>query len=64
MLIMVEVSDDAGETYAVPASSFSGDVGDSIQAGAGKQIVWDAEADWNRNFSENMRFRITATVSE
>jgi hypothetical protein len=64
MSINVEVSDDGGATYAVPAQSFSGDVGGSIQPGAGKQIVWDAEADWNGNFSTNMRFRITATVSE
>jgi hypothetical protein len=62
--ITVEVSDDGGATYAVSAQSFSGDVGGSIQPGVGKQVVWDAGADWNWNFSANMRFRITATVSE
>ena len=58
--IKVEVSDDGGTSYVVPAASFSGDIGFRIQPGLGKHIVWDAGADWGGKYSANMRFRVTA----
>ena len=58
--IKVEVSDDGGTTYAVPAASFSGDNGFGIEPGSGKHIVWDAGVDWGGKYSANMRFRVTA----
>ena len=58
--IMVEVSDDGGTTYAVPAASFSGDIHFEIRPGSGKHIVWDAGVDWGGKYSANMRFRLTA----
>ncbi len=58
--ITVEVSDDGGTTYAVPAASFSGDFHIVIQPGSSKHIVWDAGADWGGKYSANMRFRVTA----
>ncbi len=58
--IKVEVSDDGGATYAVPAASFSGDFPIGIEPGIGKHIVWDAGVDWGGKYSANMRFRLTA----
>lgn len=58
--VSIAVSDDGGATYAVPASSFSRDVGPGVLPGSNKRAVWDAGADWNGQYSENMRFRITA----
>jgi formylglycine-generating enzyme required for sulfatase activity len=58
--IKVEVSDDGGTTYAVPAASFSGDIPFGIRPGSGKHIVWDAGVDWGGKYSANMRFRLTA----
>ena len=60
LLITVDVSDDGGATYEVPAESFSGDVHGGIPPGVGKLIVWDVGTDWDGNFSANMRFRVTA----
>jgi formylglycine-generating enzyme required for sulfatase activity len=60
LTVTVAVSDNAGVTYAVPASSFSGDVGPNVTPGKGKRIVWDAGRDWPGKFSANMRFRVTA----
>ncbi len=59
--VSVAVSDDGGNTYVVPASSFSGDAGVLVTSGTNKHIVWDAEADWNDRTSATMKFRITAT---
>jgi formylglycine-generating enzyme required for sulfatase activity len=61
--IKVEVSDDGGTTYAVPAAGFSGDNGFGIKPGSGKHIVWDAGVDWGGKYSVNMRFRVTADDS-
>ena len=61
--ITVEVSDDGGTSYVVPAASFSGDFPLVIQPGSGKHIVWDAGVDWGGKYSANMRFRVTADDS-
>ena len=58
--ITVEVSDNGGVSYAVPAAGFSGDIGFEIRPGSGKHIVWDAGVDWGGKYSSNMRFRLTA----
>jgi len=59
--VSVEVSDNGGLTYQVPASSFSGDgYGAGVTPGKNKHIVWDAGRDWDKKFSSNMRFRVTA----
>ena len=59
--ISVQVSDNGGATYAVPATSFSGDgYGAVVQPGTGEKIVWDAGADWNQQYSQAMRFKVVA----
>ncbi len=44
----------------LPATSLSGAVGAGVAPGSGKQIVWDAGADWPGNLSENIRATVTA----
>ena len=59
--IRIEVSSNAGTTYSVPASSLSGAVGDNITPGTGKQIVWNAGADWDGEYSPQMRVKVIAS---
>ena len=59
--VRVEVSADGGAHFLVPARSFSGDVGDGITSGAGKEIVWDAPRDWDGEYSERMVVQVIAT---
>ena len=61
LLIKVEVSDNGGASYVVPAARFSGDIDYVIRPGSGKHIVWDAGVDWGGKYSANMRFRVTAS---
>jgi len=42
LIIYVQVSDDSGKTFKVPATTFTGDYGFDIIPGSNKQIVWDA----------------------
>ena len=44
----------------VPATSLTGAIGANVAPGAGKQIVWDAGADWSGQFSQSVRVAITA----
>ena len=61
LTVSVQVSDDGGATYTVPAAHFSGDgFGTSVSPGLGKKIVWDAGADWSQNYSQQMRILVTA----
>lgn len=59
--IRVEVSNNEGLTYSVPAFSFTGDIGDGIEPGEGKHIVWDAGVDWDGEYSDQMRIKVIAT---
>ena len=58
--ISVEVSDNGGVTYLVPATSFSGHVGAGVTTGVGRKITWNAGIDRPGQLSTNMRFRVTA----
>jgi formylglycine-generating enzyme required for sulfatase activity len=58
--IRVEVSDNAGNTYSVPAFSMTGDIGDNVVTGANKHIVWDAGKDWDGEYSDLMRVKVIA----
>ena len=46
--VRVEISDNDGARYSVPAFSLSGDIGEGVSPGTGKHIVWDAGTDWVR----------------
>lgn len=58
--ISCEVSTNSGVSYDIPVSSFSGDYGANVGTGTGRLIVWNAGVDWNENYSEQMKVRITA----
>lgn len=42
-----------GET-PIPATSLSGDIGAGVATGTDRSITWNAGADWNGNFSDNL----------
>jgi formylglycine-generating enzyme required for sulfatase activity len=58
--IRVEVSDNGGNLYSVPAFSFSGDIGDNITVGTNKWIIWNAGVDWDGEYSDEMRVKVIA----
>ena len=64
MAVSVEISSDRGQTWQVPAHSFSGDVGRGIRPGKGKHIVWDAGADVPGSHGVNFRPRVIAEVGQ
>jgi hypothetical protein len=59
--VAVQVSADGGASYAVPPVSLSGDL--TLLPGAGKHLVWNAGADWDGQFSAQVKFKIAATDS-
>jgi formylglycine-generating enzyme required for sulfatase activity len=48
-----------GET-PIPATSLSGHIGAGVATGTGRSITWNAGADWNGNFSANLKAYVTA----
>lgn len=60
LTISVEVSDDGGSTFTVPAYTFTGDVGSNITPGPGKSIVWNAGVDVPEVCGTGYRIKITA----
>ena len=58
--VRVEVSDNDGMLYSVPAFSMTGDIGEGIASGTGKHIVWDAGVDWDGEYSDKMRVKVFA----
>ena len=61
LTVNVDVSTNAGVSYTLPATHFSGDIGE-VDPGRNLRIVWDAEADWPGMASGAMRVRVTATA--
>ena len=58
--IRVEISDNDGVKYSVPAFSLTGDIGEGVAVGTNKHIVWDAGKDWDGEYSDQMRVKIYA----
>jgi formylglycine-generating enzyme required for sulfatase activity len=54
------VSNDNGATFNVPVKSVTGAVGDGVDSGVGKQIIWDAGTDWAGQFSNQVKVRVRA----
>ena len=54
------ISGDGGETFDVPAVSVRGAVGAGVSTGKGKALTWDAGADWNGQYSPQVRFKVVA----
>ena len=58
--VRVEISDNDGVKYSVPAFSLTGDIGEEVVPGTDKHIVWDAGADWDGEYSDKMRVKVFA----
>ena len=58
--VRIEISDNDGAKYSVPAFSLTGDIGEGIAPGMGKHIVWDAGTDWDGEYSDQMRVKVFA----
>ena len=58
--VLLTISSDGGTTFSVPAVTISGAVGSGIATGTGKVITWNAAADWNKQYSTKMCFKVTA----
>jgi formylglycine-generating enzyme required for sulfatase activity len=58
--ISLEISSDGGATYTVPVTSATGAIGEGVEVGNGKSVVWDAGVDWDAKSSSQMRFRLIA----
>lgn len=61
LTIRIEISSDGGERYIVPAQTFEGAHGSNVIPGKDKKIIWNAGRDWDGEFSDKMRIRITAS---
>lgn len=64
LTIRIEVSDNDGARYSVPAFTLSGDIGEGIAPGTGKHIVWDAGTDWDGEYSDLMRVMVFAVDAQ
>ena len=62
--IRIEISSDGGVNYSVPAFTLTGDIGDDVTPGTSKAIVWDAEADWDGEYSDEMRVKVIASDAQ
>jgi len=60
LTISVQISDDGGNTFTVPAKTFSGDIGKGIRPGRNKRIVWDAGKDLTELYDMDFRAKVTA----
>ena len=58
--IYLEISNDGGQTFTVPAVTTSGALGAGIATGNGKVITWNAGVDWNGRPSSQLRFKVVA----
>ena len=58
--VRVEISDNNGVTYVVPAFTFTGAIGDNVIPGTGKTIAWNAGTDWDGEYSTLMRVKVIA----
>jgi sulfatase modifying factor 1 len=58
--VRVEISTDGGVRWRAPASTFTGDVEGGVSPGNGKSITWNAGADFDGNFADNCKARVTA----
>jgi len=61
LLVAVTVSTNGGNSYDLPATHFTGDVGFGVTAGTNKWIVWEALRDWPDRFSTNIFIHLSVS---
>ena len=59
VMVSVEVSNDGGTTFDVPAASFAGDIGE-VAVGAGRAVEWYAGQDVPGEYWEQCQVKVTA----
>lgn len=59
--VSITVSTNNGASFNLPATSFSPANGSSVTPGNSRQATWNAGADWNNQFSSQVKFRVTAS---
>ncbi|OQX86046.1 hypothetical protein B6D60_06935, partial [candidate division KSB1 bacterium 4484_87] len=60
MVVLLRVSADGGQTFRVPAQTFSGDFGLRITSGD-RKIYWDAMKDYPEHYGENYVVKLWAS---
>jgi formylglycine-generating enzyme required for sulfatase activity len=58
--IWIDISNDGGRSYIVPAKTFSGNIGQGVNPGNNRVAVWNAEADFDGMLVDNLRARVNA----
>lgn len=58
--VWVDVSNDGGRSYIVPAKTFSGHIGQGVSPGTARAMVWNAEADFDGTLTDQLRVRVQA----
>jgi formylglycine-generating enzyme required for sulfatase activity len=58
--VSINVSNDGGRSYLVPAKTFEGHIGAGITPGIQRLITWDAAADFDGMLAEQMKVRVMA----
>jgi formylglycine-generating enzyme required for sulfatase activity len=58
--IWIEVSNDGRRSFIAPAKTSSGHIGQNVQPGNNRAVVWNAEADFDGMLAEQMRVRVNA----
>ena len=62
-MVSIKVSSDGGRSFDISPKALSGDVGEAISPGAGKEIVWDALKDVGELSGEAFVFAVTVWVA-
>ena len=57
-------SPDGGLNYPVRCQDVTGDVDSNVSAGTQKTVVWNAESDWNNQFTSKGKIRVIATYGD
>lgn len=60
LTVAVQISSNAGSSWNIPARTLTGDVNFNVTPGTSNHIVWNAGADWNRNYTTQGKVRILA----
>ena len=60
LTVSIQISSNAGNSWNIPARTLVGDVNFNVTPGANRHIVWNAGADWNRNYTTQGKVRILA----
>ena len=62
--ITVKWSTDNGATFPLTATAVTGAAGPGMTPGVGKSIIWDMGVDWDNQFTQTGRIKITASCEE